>query len=355
MGQLPAARTTPAPPFQTTGVDYAGPFTLKQGYTRKPVLIKAYLAIFICFCTKAVHIEVVSNLTTEAFLAALRRFVSRRGLPADIHSDNGTNFIGARNDLQELYKFLSSTEVQATIHSFSLNHKITWHTIPERAPHFGGLWEAAVKLTKHHLKRVVGQQKLSYEEFATVTAQVEACLNSRPLGGLTSHSPDGVAPLTPGHFLVGRPLHAYPETVIKDDPSLYKRWTLCQAITQHFWRRWSGEYLQQLQRSGKWHRTNSNLQVNDLVLMTDGSVFVNQWTMGKVVATYLGKDNLVRALDVLIETLIQSPPSLSKKNSNSSQLKTKTHIYRRPISKVVLLLPREGASDQTPSTDQRCS
>ena len=152
MGQLPAARTTPAPPFQTTGVDYAGPFTLKQGYTRKPVLIKAYLAIFICFCTKA---EVVSNLTTEAFLAALRRFVSGRGLPADIHSDNGTNFIGARNDLQELYKFLSSTEVQATIHSFSLNHKITWHTIPERAPHFGGLWEAAVKSTKHHLKRVV--------------------------------------------------------------------------------------------------------------------------------------------------------------------------------------------------------
>ena len=108
MGQLPAARTTPSPPFETTGIDYAGPFTLKKGHTRKPVLVKAYLAIFICFSTKAVHLEVVSDLTTAAFLATLKRFISRRGLPQAIHTDNGSNFVGARNDLQELYLFMSS-------------------------------------------------------------------------------------------------------------------------------------------------------------------------------------------------------------------------------------------------------
>ena len=185
MGQLPAARTTPAPPFSTTGIDYAGPFILKLGHTRKPVLVKAYLAIFVCFCTKAVHIEVVSDLTTEAFLAALKWFLSRRGLPRDIHTDNGSNFDGAKHDLQELYKFMASTEVQATIHSFLLTNKVSWHTI---APHFGGLWEAAVKSTKHHLKCVVGQQRLNFEEFSTTSAQVEACLNSRPLGVYT-HKP----------------------------------------------------------------------------------------------------------------------------------------------------------------------
>ena len=234
MGQLPASRTTPSPPFNTTGIDYAGPFTIKKGHTRKPVLLKAYLAIFICFSTKAVHLEVVSDLTTEAFLAALKRFISRRGLPTDIHSDNGTNFVGARNDLQELYKFLSSTETTSTINSFLLSNRVQWHNIPERASHFGGLWEVAVKSAKHHLKRIIGQQRLTFEEFTTIATQVEACLNSRPLGAYSSHSPDGVSPITPGHFLIGRAIQSYPETVIYDNPSLFKRWTLCQAMTQHF-------------------------------------------------------------------------------------------------------------------------
>ena len=212
-------------------------------------------------------------------------------------------FVGARNDLQELYKFLSSTETTSTINSFLLSNRVQWHNIPERAPHFGGLWEAAVKSAKHHLKRIIGQQRLTFEEFTTIATQVEACLNSRPLGAYSSHSPDGVSPITPGHFLIGRAIQSYPETVIYDNPSLFKRWTLCQAMTQHFWRRWSGEYLQQLQRTGKWNRQQPNLQPGYLVLMTDGNVFATQWTMGKVTATYPGSDNVVRAVDVQIETL----------------------------------------------------
>ena len=95
MGQLPSNRVTPSPPFSICGVDYAGPFLLKKGHTRKPTIIKAYLAVFVCFSTKAAHLEVVSDLTTDA---CLRRFISRRGLPSEIHSDNGGNFKGARND-----------------------------------------------------------------------------------------------------------------------------------------------------------------------------------------------------------------------------------------------------------------
>ena len=353
MGQLPAARTTPSPPFSTTGIDYAGPFTLKLGYTRKPVLVKAYLAIFVCFSTKAVHIEVVSDLTTEAFLASLKRFFSRRGLPQSNHSDNGSNFTWAKNDLQDL--FLSSTDANAAIHSYLLTNRVSWHNIPERAPHFGSLWEADVKSTKHHLKRVVGQQRLSFEEFSTVTAQVEACLNSRPLGGLTSHSPDGITPLTPGQFLVGRALHAYPDTIIQDDPSLLKKWKLCQALTQHFWKRWSNEYLQQLQKSGKWHKVKPNLQIGDLVLMTDGNSFATQWTMGKVVAIYQGKDQLVRAADIQVETLTKSPLSNSTKKKNSSQYKTRTAVYRRPISTLALLLSAEEAHAPPEGSDEGIS
>ena len=159
-------------------------------------------------------------------------------VPTPLHTDNGSNFLGAKNDLQDFYKLMASTESQNAVHSFFLTNSISW---PERAPHFGGLWEAAVKSAKHLLKRVVGQQRLTFEEFSTITSQVEACLNSRPLGALTSHSPDGMAPLTPGHFLIGRALQAYPESNITDNPSLFKRWNFCQAMLHHFWRHWSGE------------------------------------------------------------------------------------------------------------------
>ena len=115
MGQLPSTRIQPARPFTTTGVDYAGPITIRLGSTRSKQTTKGYVAIFVCFVTKAVHIEVVTSLTTEAFIAALRRFVARRGRPRIIYSDNGTNFQGASNQLQEVCDMLqcpTQTRVQ---------------------------------------------------------------------------------------------------------------------------------------------------------------------------------------------------------------------------------------------------
>ena len=178
----------------------------------------------------------------------------------------------------------------------------------------------------------------------TVAAQVEACLNSRPLGFFYSHSPDAVAPLTPGHFLVGRPLQAYPELAIDCNMSLCRRWVLCQAIVQHFWKRWSREYLQQLQASQKWKTAQPNLAVGDLVLMTDGNMFQAHWTMARVVAVYPGEDKLVRAVDVQVCAAI--PTSSSKDQTRRPSLpKVKTSILRRPVSKLVLLIP--SPSDQT--------
>ena len=127
MGKLPATRVSPSPPFTTTGIDYAGPLLLKRGYTRKPQIVKAYLAVFVCLSTKAVHLEVVSDLTTEAFLAALRRFISERGRPQAIHTDNGSNFIGAKNDLQDLTRLLLSADTSAAVHSYLLENHIQWH------------------------------------------------------------------------------------------------------------------------------------------------------------------------------------------------------------------------------------
>jgi len=145
------------------------------------------IAIFVCFVTKAVHIEVVTSLTTDAFLAALRRFIARRGKPRTICSGNGTNFQGAANELLAIYKMLQSTSQMATVLEFLATEGYEWKFIPPHGPHFGGLWEAAVKSMKHHLRRTLGSQLATYEELCTLLAEIEACLNSRPLCALSDY------------------------------------------------------------------------------------------------------------------------------------------------------------------------
>ena len=182
-----------------------------QGYTRKPVILKAYICVFVSLSVKAVHLELVSDLTSEAFIACLRRFISRRGKPTLLWSDHGTNFVGSKRIVQELFEFLQKTTANKLIANFCSNQGIQWDFIPERTPHFGGLWEAAVKSLKTHLFRVVGNTKLTFEGVTTVITQIEACLNSRPLGIVTSNDDDEIEVLTPRHFLIGRLMEALPD------------------------------------------------------------------------------------------------------------------------------------------------
>ena len=226
---------TPGSVFQCVGVDYAGPVLIKGGSTRKPVVVRAYVSVFVSFNVKAVHLEPVSELTSAAFIAAFRRFIARRGKPRIMWSDHGTNFIGAARELKELYDFLKELKVQQVISEFCSLQNIEWKLIPERAPHFGGLWESAVKSMKSHFKKVVGDKKLTFEEITMVLAQIEACLNSRPLAPFPD-SEDAIEALTPGHFLTGAPLEALPDPLSSYQPlPLLRRWQLCQVLVRQFW------------------------------------------------------------------------------------------------------------------------
>lgn len=235
-GQLPPERVTPGSVFEKVGVDYAGPFNIKYGFVRKPTIVKAYVCLFVSLSIKAVHLEIVSDLTTEAFMAALRCFISRRGL---IWSDNGTNFVGANRELKELYQFLSNKNSISTITEFCSTKTIEWRFIPERSPHFGGLWESAVKSMKTHLRRITADVKLTFEELNTIICQIEACLNSRPLIPLNHTNDDTVECLTPSHFLIGRLLTALPDrysTNVGQSVTLLCRWDLCQNVVNQFWK-----------------------------------------------------------------------------------------------------------------------
>ena len=268
------------------------------------------------------HLELVSDLSTDAFIACLRRFTSRRGKPTLLWSDHGTNFVGAAREIKELVKFLESQKAQGEISLFCSVQNIQWRFIPEHAPHFGGLWEAAVKTFKSHLRRVVGNVKLTFEELTTVLSQIEACLNSRPLVALPL-ADDGVEALTPGHFLVGRPLEALPDPALTyRSISILSRWHLCQALVRHLWQRWSADYLDSFKRTSKWHNPSRNLRVGDVVILREDNVIPARWPLARVVTAHAGSDGLVRVVSV----------------------KTSTGTYRRPVTKVVLL-PTEPSSE----------
>lgn len=144
MGDLPIHRTTFSRPFTYTGIDFAGPFEIKSIIGRACRISKGYVCVFVCFCTKAIHLEPTTDLTTDAFLAAFTRFVSRRGCPLQAHSDNGKNFVGAARALSD--DFLPAAK-DHIIPKF-VHQPLTWHFIPPGAPHMGGLWEAGVKSFK---------------------------------------------------------------------------------------------------------------------------------------------------------------------------------------------------------------
>jgi len=183
MGQLPTKRVNPTiRPFLNSGVDYAGPFSIKTWRGKNARQYKAYIAVFVCYSTSASHLELVTDYSSDAFIAAYKRFAARRGICATLSSDCGTNLIGADKELRNL--FSSSSTESEKLSTLLANNGTQWIFNPPSAPHFGGKWEATVKSVKYHLKRIVGNQLLTYEEMTTLLTQIEAVLNSRPLSPL---------------------------------------------------------------------------------------------------------------------------------------------------------------------------
>lgn len=293
MGNLPKERITPCFPFFRCGVDYAGPILILNRKGRGSSLIKSYICLFICFVTRAVHLELVSDLTTDAYLLALKRFISRRGKPCEIFSDNGKNFVGLMNDFS---KFL--TNCSPHILEYATSQNIKFNFIPPYAPHFGGLWEAGVKSCKYHLRRVVGNAHLTYEEFSTVLSQIEAVLNSRPLSPLST-DPHDYTPLTPAHFLVGRPITAPVCADLTDKPtSRLTRYQRVEQIRQHFWSRWAKEYVSELQTRSKWKKDSTELKRDMLVVIKDDNQPPLKWHLGRVINIVPGKDGVTRVADI---------------------------------------------------------
>ncbi|GFT81717.1 integrase catalytic domain-containing protein [Nephila pilipes] len=145
---LPSERVVPSAPFTITGIDFAGPVNIRCLKPRDT----AYIALFTCATTRALHIELVSDLTTDKFLLALQRFVGRRGLPNTIYTDNATTFHAANKELILLWQTLSSAKTQ----QYYAQNGITWRFIAPRAAWWGGWWERLIGIVKQRLRKVLG-------------------------------------------------------------------------------------------------------------------------------------------------------------------------------------------------------
>lgn len=256
-------------------------------------------------------------------MAAFERFVARYGLPSLIMSDNGTTFKGAERELRGAFTAIKRDKSFIDFIEQFATKGVEWRFIPPSAPHFGGIWEAGVKSAKHHLKRVIGTQILSYEEFSTLLLKISACLNSRPLAPL-SDSIDDYAYLTPARFLHDAPSLSVPAPFLESEheTGLLTRWKLVRHMRDQFWRIWSKDYLLQLQQRRKWKNRSDTVVVGDIVLLKNDLQPPTMWELGRVIECFPDQHGLVRVVKV----------------------KTAKSIYTRAIHKLCLLPLRSSKS-----------
>ncbi|RUA04970.1 MAG: hypothetical protein DSY43_05555 [Gammaproteobacteria bacterium] len=351
MAPLPLERVQIVPPFTNIGLDFTGPLYLKV--KGEPTLAKAYICIFVCEDTRAVHLELTNNMTTEEFLQAYRRMVSRRGVPRVIRSDNQTTFHKAAR----VFKISKQKSKLANINpkeveSRLANDHVTWKFITERASHRGGHWERVCRQIKEPLRRVLGKALLTYTEMYTVLTGIEAIINSRPLTFIGDDIRDGRV-ITPALLAIGRDLGSVPDEPVRE-VSLDERYYYQQQLQNHFWDRWMREYLPSLTVRQKWTEEMKPLKENDVVLITDDNVSRGHWRLGKVVQTFPGTDGLTRTVRILTKRGLVNRPvqrlHLLEEYKVTQRPSSVVQVPQRPSS--VVQVPQRPSSvvQQHPST-----
>ncbi|XP_062539147.1 uncharacterized protein LOC134207441 [Armigeres subalbatus] len=303
MGSLPAVRVTQSYTFENVGIDFPGPFYLQRPSPRSS--LKSYVAVFACMATKASYLELVCELMAASYGC----FIARHGRPQHIYCDNATNFVGAGREIRNLFR---SQQHRHSVSNETSSQSIQFHFIPAKSPNFGGLWEACVKSMKHHLRRVIGSANLPRDAFCTVLAQVEACLNSRPITPLSS-DPNDLQALTPGHFLIGRALNVLlnPNYTVIPENRL-RLWKRVQRHTQQFGTRWHQEYLTILYQRYKWSTVNRKSTVGAMVIIQEETLPVLKSSLGRVVDIHAGADQMVRVATVKLPSGILTKGSISR-------------------------------------------
>ena len=333
MAPLPEHRLTPfKPAFSHIGIDHFGHLTVKME-GRGSRQQKRWICLFTCLVTRAVHLEVAHSMNVDDFLLCFSKFVSIRGRPVVVYSDNGLNLQAGEKELK-----IADEEwnVEKDIQAYAAHRDIEWHFSPPHGPHFGGVWERMVQSSKRAMKIVLENRLITDKVLSVVVAEVSALLNSRPLTHLSVNIEEP-EPLTPNHFLFAQVLPYFPlkKTELSDIEVSNTQFQQSQEIVQHFWKRWLQEYVPHLTERKKWTRQGKQLQVGDLVLVVDNNSPRGQWPIGRIVELIPSKaDGVVRQARVHITTakhhLIRPIVKLCHLASNDELRQPTGNIEERP-------------------------
>ncbi len=299
-------------PFSATALDAAGPFYMKE--TKGGDIKKVYFALFTCLVYRAVHLEPLFTMSAASFLQAFDRFCARRGVPARVISDNGTNFTAAAAEIKKLWKKAAREFYKEQ------RPQIQWDFLPPYAPHFGGVHERMVGATKTALYHVFRPNTaVPMENYITALAVVEGILNSRPLTYVSADD-DAVDPLTPAHFLNTKEYRA--TALLPEGADRQSAWRQLQDRLDHFWNRFVTEMQPHLQKMTKWRLKGRSLRPGDVVVFLENN---NRgvWPLGRILETREGTDGIVRRVKVL----------------------SAGTAHERAVERVMLLLPVESEAD----------
>ena len=302
---LPEFRVNPIPPFTYTGLDFAGPLYVKTS----PLLNdnKVCICLYTCCVIRAVHLDLVPDMTAETFIRSFKRFTARRGFPQKIISDNGKTFKSAAKSIRVV---LNHPEVKR--HFTDL--RMEWSFNVEKAPWTGGIFERMVRSTKRCLKKTIGKAVFSYDELLTAVTEVEMILNSRPLSYISTE--DIEEPLTPSHLLIGRRVLNLPDAALcqdeNEDPEispghLSKRMKYLSKTLDHFWKRWKMEYLLDLRDCHRYGNRNNDtnagtILVGDVVLVHREDRPRGFWRLARVEELKMGADGRMRSAIVRVHS-----------------------------------------------------
>ncbi|XP_062698793.1 uncharacterized protein LOC109420058 [Aedes albopictus] len=291
MGDLPPMRLKPfVRPFSFVGIDYFGPFQVMMGRRVE----KRWGVLITCMTVRAVHIEVAHSLSTESCILAIRNFVARRGMPLEIISDRGTNFIGASRELKDALQKMDQNKL---IESFvSVDTK--WSFNPPATPHFGGCWERLIQSVKKSFNHVKPNRTPSDELLRNMLTEIEFVINCRPLTEIPLENEEA-SPLTPNHFLIGSSSGSKAPIAFNDSATVVTNsWKMSLACADQFWRRWVAEYLPTLTKRTKWFQPAKPLEIGDIVVVVDERLPRNSWPKGRIIEVSMSKDGQVRRASV---------------------------------------------------------
>ena len=328
MAKLPDERTEPSPPFTFVGMDCFGPALVKNG--RKET--KRYGLLFTCLSSRAVHLEMLDDLTADAFINGLRCLIAIRGPVQKLFSDQGTNFVGASNELK--------SELQERLPRTFEDCEFIFNT--PHASHAGGVWERQVGTVKSVLKATMALHpgRLDDSSLRTFLYEVMSIVNSRPITTI-SQDPTSPKPLSPNNVLTMKSRAPTPPKgpFLKEDIFLRKRWRRVQYLLEQFWCRWRREYVSEIAKRSKWHMPRRNLHQDDIVLIVDEGSPRNEWNMGRVLNPIQSKDGLVRKATILVGSR-----NLDKNGKRNNQ----PSILEPPVQKLVLIQAAENTQGSSP-------